>query len=76
MARDTRMVAVYSGTAGQAHAIRLALERHGIPHVLRDQTVPLDEAAGMTAVGAMVTVEVLVAPEDVARAREAIAGSA
>lgn len=74
MAKDTNMLAVYSGTAGQAHVVRVALEKHGIPHVLRDQSVPLDDAATITAVGAMVTVEVLVAPEDVERAKEAVAG--
>jgi hypothetical protein len=74
MADDPNLVVVYSGTAAEGHLVRSLLERHGIRHVMRDQSVPVDNIAELYTPAAIATIEVLVDPDDYERAREVLSG--
>ena len=72
--QDKEFVGVYSGSETEAGEIKRMLEGKGIPVMLQDQTMPIDQQAGLVTAGGIVGVRVLVPREDYERARELLEG--
>ncbi|MFO8007777.1 MAG: DUF2007 domain-containing protein [Candidatus Brocadiia bacterium] len=72
MAAADEKVSVYSGPAGEAAEVKALLEQKGIEAVLQDQTVPVDQDAGLLVDGGMDVARVLVPREDYEKAQRIV----